>query len=359
MNIELNYSLRKNYNFMYKNFLMEFNDESVNFNSIIQSFIEESYLGYLSNNMNIVTEGFSEFKDKVVNFFKKIWNKFKNFVTKVINYIKLNFTSFEKYIREHRNDIRIEKPYTVSVYNYTIEKDSIDLSCVDDILNSFNSDLDKIKPNMSSEDYADIMKEYKDESYYDTIRGKILNIASPITEGDFIDMTRRKFRDGNDFPTETLVDEEYVKKIIDNYLNFNIIYKSLLTDVSKVKSLINGLISFFNKMPTTKIENDKKYVAVYKVSRNDYTVSKGEETKYEFDSTYIGRITAFYRKQASISKKLIKIFTIAFNIKLKSIEDSQKTYKKIIKNGLNPFNEITDSVKEKKKDNDKKGSDKK
>lgn len=357
MSIELNYTIKKNSNLMYKDFLMEFNDESIEFNSMIQSFVEESYLGYLTNNTSIVTEGFSEFKDKVINFLKKIWNKFKNFISKVINYIKLNFTSFEKYIKEHRNDIRIEKPYTVSIYDYTIEKDSIDLTPVDDIIDNFNKDLDKITPKMTNDEYTEFMKVYKDDSYYDNIRAKILGMSSPVTEGDFIDSLNRKFRNNMDFPSEVTVDEELVTKMIDNYLKFNTIYKSLLIDESKVRSLIKGLITFFNKMPTTKIENDKKYVTKYKVKRNEYNISKGEEESEEFDSSYIGKLTGYYHKQASVAKKLIKIFTIAFNIKLKNIEQSQNTYKKIIKDALNPFNELTDTVKKEK--DKKKGSENK
>lgn len=308
------------------------------FNSYFNSLIE--------SDMSILTEGSNGFVRSILNFFKNLWNKFTNFIKKIINWFRVQFMDFTDYLKEHKNDLHVSEPYTVDGYEYTIDEGNINFSPVDDILNKVNADAKKME-HCTNEEYTEILRSGITGKDLSIIRGRLIGMNEPIDQGDFAAKINESLRGGASYTTMITINDERLREFADKYIQLHSLYKKLLVEEGSMKSMFSKIKYFFEHMPSTKIENGEKKIAVADISRDEFELNK-ENEYMKYTSNFNSRLVGYYQKQADMCKELARIYTTYYSTKLKTLVEAEKFYKKHLRRNISIFSQSTKDKIEKK-----------
>lgn len=333
----------------------------------------ESVLGSHGEDM-IINESFSDFFQKIKDIIKKFidWLKkvFKDFV------IKLNgLISSDKYIKKHHKELNkfgSEHEFEYKGYKFTnVEAANIPaataLSAFEagktgagylttDVYSDWNdyesAGTDEEKKNQTSaiNTALDNQQKLLDDSltdFYDEFRGKVIGESEKIDSTDFAEELFKKFRDGEDTPSDITVDSNIVSACYRRFDN----YKDTIKEIEKnQKAMIKdyeALEKYLDKMIT--IDKANKTLS-FAATSNEYiqknidvlTGASASKTslsgKKIYSSTTTDKMSNYLKTQSSKVSQMCQIHTQAFSAKLEAAKDQFKQDKKILYKALAMIN---------------------
>ena len=297
-----------------------------------------TYYGMIDNNSVIITEGFKDWVNKVVEFFKKMMDSFVNFIKKTIGYLQSYLGDFEKFCEKYEKNLSSFKPFNENIFTFTIKTGKVDTVGLDSVIDEYNRNLNKIK-DMSKGDLHKMITDASKREVMDNIRGKITGSNTPVSIDNFKDALFKSYRDGKLSTTSTNIDSSKVSSMMHEYKEFKDLIKSVEGEADDIRSMFNDLITFFKNMPTYSYEDsDTKKITAYRLSKDKDVVSHTETGKEDHSDEYYRKLVSYYSFCSKHSKDIQHIYTTAFTAKTQAIKDAMSSHKNIIRKALNPFN---------------------
>ena len=328
----------------------------------------ENVMGSHGEDM-IINESFSDFFQKIKDIIKKFidWLKkvFKDFV------IKLNgLVSSDKYIKKHHKELNkfgSEHEFEYKGYKFTnVEAANIPKAnaleafeagkagagyLTTDVYSDWSdyeaasSDEDKKNQTSAINTALDAKQKQLDESltdFYDDFRGRVIGESEKIDSTDYAEELFKKFRDGEDTPSDITVDSNIVSACYRRFDN----YKDTIKEIEKnQKAMIKdyeALEKYLDKMITVDKANKK---LAFTATSNDYITrnidvlagnddGKKLSGKTIHSTTTTDKMSNYLKTQSSKVSQMCQIHTQAFSAKLEAAKDQFKQDKKILYKAL-------------------------
>ena len=290
------------------------------------------------NDRELLTEGFSEFYDKVKAIISRILQFFKSLFERFITALNKIVMS-EKYLIKHEKDFtkfdsKDEFDFNGYVYSFN------DTVPVCSILKDFETgfpglDPDRLTANTGTNktyidsQYEDLLKFVESDGQYDIVRQKVICANTPIYKEDYSDELFRVYRSGQSSKEDITINSS---KVIEN-ITYLKEYKKTMDSVKRSKDRIereyNDLEKFIKSMITKGSSNATDVVNMSlkgsgELKTKEFTVSKDTMTN----------IDLFINAKCNQIMEISNIHTLAFSAKLDAIKEDYKQTKSILYKAL-------------------------
>lgn len=293
----------------------------------------------LESNMNqeVLTEGFTEFYDKVKSIISRIIKFFGSLIQKFITALNKIVMS-EKYLINHEKDFakfNNEDSFDFEGYTYTFS----DTIPVCRVLKDFESgfpglDATQLGNNTAHNkeyidaQYQDILSKTDSDDQYDIIRGQVLQ-TSPIFKEDFQDELFRIYRNGEN--SKEIIDVNSTI-VLDN-MRYLKDYKKTIDSIKRTKDRIEReyteLEKFAKRMVT---KGDSNATDVVNLSLKSQGTAGN--TQFNVSKDTMTNIDLFINAKCNQIIEISNIHTLAFSAKLDATTEDYKQTKSILYKAL-------------------------
>lgn len=297
------------------NFSLETDREFLEINKKFYKTVMES-----SGNQEVIHESFEGFFDgikkiikKILNFLKKIWEKFVNIIMRLVR--------SDSYLKKHLDDLSSfssEDEFEYKGYKFTFSSNIPKESPLEDLLNKVtDSDIANISDGeLSNLDtvkkmYEDVREELDSGNYYDKVRGEVLG-KSDIEETDYSKELFKIFRNDEDSTEEFTVDYSYISTIRSRYKNYE-------KDLKAVKKVRKDVEDIYKKLEDAYEKIAKKA----KKTGSNYTISIPKDNKeIAVNSDVLNWYGLWGKARAAQLEKMSNIHSMAFSAKLDAMKEA-------------------------------------
>lgn len=281
-------------------------------------------LSEAADNQYIINEAFEGFFDtvksiikKILNFLKKIWNKFVNIIMRLVR--------SDSYLKKHLDDLSAfssEDEFEYKGYHFTfksnipsetpltnlVDKVLEDGKNFSDIKDDHGTDSNHIKSM-----YEDIRDELASGSYYDRIRGAVLGKNDLIEETEYSSELFKIFRDDEDSTDKFTVDYSYITEIRTRYKNYDKDLKAVKKVRKDVEDIYKKLEDSYDKIS----KNVKKSGANYQVN-----IPAAQISVNGVDKETLNWYDLWGKARAGQIQKISNIHSMAFSAKLDAMKEA-------------------------------------
>lgn len=308
-------------------------EEYMNANKILRKSILEADM-----DMVVINESFSDFLSKVKDIIKKIIDFIKSLFQRFITQLHKIVLS-DKYLLKHKDDFinfTSDDEFTYKGYTFTFNDN---IPVVDPVA-QYDSDLIGLDFSTLNSDnigekiktlYTQTNKEMKDETIYDSIRGKVLGKTNEtIFKEEFADELFEIYRDGNSYKSEMDITSSEVNEC----LTFLKSYDKLLQVTKKQKNNIESEYKKLEKHISTMVnKGDNAVKGLTAISFN--TTPNGDHTNdYNINSDTTIILNNYINAKCTEIVEMGNIHSLAFAAKLEAEKDAFKQSKEILYKAL-------------------------
>lgn len=295
-----------------------------------------TYLSLKEDDMEILEEGFKDFTKSAVKFFEKMIRKFTEFMSKAFMVIRAYVGNFEKFLAKYKNKLMELNPdFNIMGYQYSFNRDLPRLDKIQQVVQSYNSELQEIK-KMKKEEIVKQRNEFIATEQMNQIRAYVIGASRPIEDDEFIEMTRQSYRSYMDIEEEINITKTELMRILDGYKDL----KQSLNDVTKEKNktilIIESMKNFFSKGPSVHFDNKQKVVYLHQMDINEKGngLTRTGTVKVPQAENQMDLLNTFYNFKWIQSKNLGSICITAVSEKINAIKEALKFYEKVIRKSL-------------------------
>jgi len=346
-------------------FLIGINEEFNNANKVFYRSLLES-----GESSQIITESFSDFFskikeiiDKIIEFIKKLFNKF------IISFNKL--IGSDTYLKKHLKDLdkfKDEDKFTFSNgYEYTFNPNIPSVDVLIEFGDSFVFDnyttgntpnaaiKDKInalktaetKNGAESSEYKTALSELIDAckthyekltneldngTRYDKYRQDIIGAKTPIDDNEYSDELFSVFRDDTSDSSDIDVDKSYINKAITRYKGYDKLIKNTKKQRTEIERAYKNIKKNIEDLSSSGYDGDKKVIRL--TSADDST----SITNILYNQELSNEIDTYLKAKCNEVETVSNLHTMAFSAKLDAINAALKQDKSILYRGLQKVN---------------------
>lgn len=309
---------------------------------ITESFIIANHIGLKDSNMEILTEGFSDFIDNAIEFFKNLLEKFKKFISNIFMYISSFLRGFDKFLVEHKDKINaIDPDFSIYGFNYSFNSSTPNLDSIQSLVNSYNADVGDIH----TKEKADILKEKNDntsDAYFNKLRAQVLGESGEIDFEDFQSECKQAYRSGTDTSEEIHVNKSYLSSIVNDYPKLKQVYKDCQREKDKTITLIESIKTFFSRQAHVHPRNGSKSIYINKIEVNNArnSITHGDKSEIQYSTQSMEKVNIFFSYKWEQSKEIGSIVITAMCEKVNALKEAMRqtesTVRKALFNGKKP-----------------------
>jgi len=308
-----------------------------NYFDINRNHIQVTHLALKDQNVDILTEGMGDFIHSVIEFFKNLLNRFIEFMKNVFMIIYAYIGDFDSFLTKYKDKFSDLKPdFTVKGYEYTFSSSIPKLDEVTNVINDYNSELDKVH-TMKKADIIKEREEFTSETFMNKVRAKVIGANGEITSEEFLDHTKRTYRNNVDKDEiDITVNKSYLDKVINDYPNLKRTFNDANKEKDRVISLIESMKNFFEKSASTYYRNTTKVTGMHHISMNSNSsgITKDDTVEHNYDLQKMDVINTFFNFKYTQSKEIGSICITVMTEKVNAIKECMKLYKVIIRKSL-------------------------
>jgi hypothetical protein len=298
--------------------------------------MQATYLGIKEQSVEILTEGFGDFIQSVIKFFKNMIDKFVAFMKNVFAVISAYLGNFKKFVDTHKEELKnIDPDFKVQGFHYTF-KDSIpNMGRIENIISDYNNELSQLKSRSKAEVVRDRL-EYTSESFYNKIRAEVLGKNGEVLKDELHTEAKKVFRNDSDTEEEIYVDSTYLKSIVDEYLQLSKILLDTLKEKERVVSIISSIKSFFEKSATVYYKDGAKYMSTTQMVKSEKgnSVVAGDKDETKYDGRRLDVTNVFFNYKYAQAKEIGNICINAMIEKVNALREATKFYGSTIRHAF-------------------------
>lgn len=298
------------------------------------------HTGLKDSNVDILEEGFKDFVNGAVEFFKKLINKVKEFMQKVFMYLNAYIGDFDKFIKRHSKELSNKYPnFDITGHKFTIDNNVPDLTIIQGMIDSYNSEITGIS-EMTKSDIVKKRGEAMNPNNLNKIRAKVLSVSSAITKEDYNGECKKKFRNGESDSVTIHVDHNELINIINGFETFKKSYNSAKKDRDKLISLLENIKSFFQKSASLQYNEGKQVIGTNNISVNGKgnAISKTGTNNVDYSTDKMILYNTYFNFKFAYSKEISAICVNAMNERVNALKEQLKQSKDIVRKSLSSSN---------------------
>lgn len=296
--------------------------------------LQVTYLGLKESNVEILTEGASDFLNRAAEFFKRLMEKIKGFFKKVLMYMSAYMGDFKKFLTTYKNELnKLDPEFEIRGYKYTIPSEAPVLDPLKQCVNNFNTELDSIT-TMKKAEIIQRKTDFISTENMDKLRGAILGISKPIEEDSFSETVRKTFRNGETDTIDITVDKSVLSNAIAMYETIEKQHKEVCKSRDELILLIDKLQNYFNKSASVVYRQGKQKIVMSKIEAGDKTVKTNGEIAIDNSNSKLMLINTYYNFKFVQSKEIGNITTLIAVEKANALKEQMKMTKDIIRKSL-------------------------
>lgn len=289
-------------------------------------------IGLSDGDLDILTEGFTDFKDAIVKYFKKFIHMITTIIKNITAFISSYVADFEKFLSDYKDYINKANPdFSIQGHIYTNKIDIPNMSFLTDFVSQFNSKVSKLE-NITLDDIAKIKETFDNNLPF--LRGKLIQESHPLNDGEsFRQALKAKLRDGNNTQTDIYVNKSYLSKVVDEYSYVKKYLAKTKSDYEKLLSIMTGMKSFFERSVSVHYEKEKKYIKTNEIkTENKFEKSNG--LKYDFTTERLQIANKLFEVYFYQCKKLSNLYAIILQEKITSLKEELNQYRVVVRKSI-------------------------
>jgi len=315
---------------------------------INKNHIQVTHLSMKEQSLEILTEGFGDFIDSVIRFFKNLMKRFTEFMKKVFMIINAYLGDFDAFLTKYKDHLqKLDPDFTIKGYDYVFQDSIPRLDKIDAIISDYNSELEQLDGKKK----GDIIKEkdkYVASTQMNKLRAYVLGMSGEIEEDEFVKTARKLYRKGEDEETDIEVKKSYLTKIINDYPHTKKLYNDAVKERDKVMALIDSMKLFFEKSASVYYKGNNKTIGMNKIEKKEsgYGIKNtGNKVEKNYAFSDLEKINTFYNFKFTQAKELGNICVTAMVEKVNALKEALKLYRVIVRKSM------THKKEEEKKEN--------
>lgn len=278
----------------------------------------------IAEDASLLSEGGREFFSKMAEFFRRIWGSVKRMWDRFTGACSRAFSSDEKFVRKYKSLIREKNlaGMTYRGYKYTI----------DEFVPRYQPESEFIKAPDADGMTAATVENYRslvaDESHYDTVRGKVIGMNTPIPYDDFDAELVRVFRDGEEKEEDHEMDGATANQLIQALEDKDELKKcqKLKDDIDKFYSAV---VSYFENAGT--VRGDEFIVNSFTVDGTSMTRSDDHAFKFRVsEEEKVRLVRGLANVRAEEARRISAIYNAAFGAKLDAIKERRVEARRVL-----------------------------
>ena len=264
------------------------------------------------NGFMFMNESIDDFIIKTKNDTVELFGSLDNVFNQMIKIINTNIMKDQKFISTYKDEFMLVENRYVAIYNYNTQNIP-NINILKDIID--------VKFDIRKLDISNVKAFKKNESYYNMIRGKILNHSSlPIGASKFRTECIRLLHGSLSKPVRQELNPKLKMTIIDSLENTPLEIKGIEEEKNRIRSYTN--------MCLMNIVNQFNYIKKY-----------DDLDKYQYDA-----YTTFIYEKVDELRNVLKYIYAAFSLKMDVITERFKVYMDIFKETVLRKNIIKEDV---------------
>jgi hypothetical protein len=298
-------------------------------------------------NTEILEESFADAMHSIVKFFENLLKKFRDFMKKVFTIINAYFGDFEKFVSKHKDELKNLNPnFTIRGYTYSFTSGLPNTSKIENIINSYNSEVSEID-KMNKLTIINDRQKFMNESNLDEIRAYVMGSSTGVKQENFTKELRKSFRSKEEEEKDIHVDKGYLNKIIDEYPEMKRLYNETSKQKDQIAILIENIKNFFNKSASVYYTGSDKKMVVNKIDHNDDGgLNTTDKIEKDFNQNKLEVINTFFNYKYAQAKEIGGMCVTAMIEKTNAIKECLKLYRTIIRQSLTHNKKEPDGVSE-------------
>lgn len=300
------------------------------------------HTGLKDNNVDILEEGFKDFIDGAVTFFKKLIDKVKEFMKRVFMYINAYIGDFEKFLKRHSKELLQKRPdFSITGYKFTIDNSVPDTSIIQDMLSEYNSDLHNIT-NMSKAVITKQRGQYMAPGNLDKIRAKVLGKSTGINKDDYSDECKKLFRNGETESTSIQVNHDVLVEIVNGYEAMKKSYNSAKKEKDKLIALLESIKGFFQKGASLQYIEGKQVIRTDNISVNGKgnSIQRDNKSTTDYKTDTMVLYNTYFNFRFAYSKEISAMCVNAMTERVNALKEQLAQSKTIVRRSLGASKEI-------------------
>jgi hypothetical protein len=308
-----------------------------NFFDIMRDQIMVTHLALKESSVEILQEGFGDFINSAVEFFKKMLARFKEFMTKIFMYLHAYMGNFEKFLTKYRDTLRnLEPDFQIEGYEYSLRSDVPKLDKLKNIVSTYNNELSEID-KLTKADVIKKRREYLSSETLDAVRGHIIGSSTPVISEDYLATVKRTFRNGADKSEMIQVNKTRLLKAIEDYDVLKKFKKECEQEREKTIRLVESIQDFFNRSAAVHYKGDKKVMYMHNVQINhtgDKAQTSGDRQDVDYNGSRMEAINLFFSLKFVEAKEIGSMATTASIEKVHALKEAINLTQTIIRKSL-------------------------
>lgn len=291
-------------------------EENAKYNTILTENLYADFVGNKSNDLSIITEGFTDMISNVVKWFKHWLKVFKKKVMQFLRYLCKFFSKYEANADRYLQSQGFFEPFKIKGYSYKITDVDLPIQLLEEYMNDVRNRAEEIKKyeiNNIRQGLYYQLSNVSGKHILDCYRGKMLNMM-PLTYSQFKKCIKDKIQNGTDKieitigrPQALVICKQYkyAKKVIDSMVNAK----------KKLQDITNVLIEFIDCEAITDKDNPKVNIQITDMSDVVDVPSA---------------LSKFYSQVNLTIRQLHSVFALYYDVKTEVLRDAIAFYAKII-----------------------------
>lgn len=302
---------------------------------IVKEDVIRSHYYNMTENTQILMEGFSDILSKMGDYFKQLIEKIKAFFKKVLMYVDSCFMDLDKFIKKYKKELDDISglDFEIEGYDFTLHNPP-DMTEFESIVNDYNSQLSEIE-KINKTEISNEQKKFLDDDHLCKLRGEILGSNKVIHEDDFQETVRKYYRNGEEDTHNIKIKDSDFKKLLQDIPDMKKGKDEAEKTRDKLIILLDKTQKFFNTKATVMYKNNVKSISTKRIDVSDNEFKSGDDDYVKYSESSVQKLEVFLKFKYNQVNKIAGMINLVASERANAYKDQLKQARIIIKEAIN------------------------
>ena len=302
---------------------------------IVKEDVIRSHYYNMTENTQILMEGFSDILSKMGDYFKQLIEKIKAFFKKVLMYVDSCFMDLDKFIKKYKKELDDISglDFEIEGYDFTLHNPP-DMTEIESIVNDYNSQLSEIE-KINKTEISNEQKKFLDDDHLCKLRGEILGSNKVIHDDDFQETVRKYYRNGEEDTHNIKIKDSDFKKLLQDIPDMKKGKDEAEKTRDKLIILLDKTQKFFNTKATVMYKNNVKSISTKRIDVSDNEFKSGDDDYVKYSESSVQKLEVFLKFKYNQVNKIAGMINLVASERANAYKDQLKQARIIIKEAIN------------------------
>ena len=306
---------------------------NLHYNIVKEDIIRGHYYN-MTENTEILMEGFSDMLSKMGDYFKTLIEKIKAFFKKVLIFVDSCFMELDKFVKKYKKELDniSDLDFEIEGYEFTLHNPP-DMSEFESIVNDYNSQLSEVEKINKTEIFNE-QKKFLDDDHLCKLRGQILGSNKAIHEDDFQETVRKYYRNGEEDTHYIKIKDSDFKKLISNIPDMKKGKDEAEKTRDKLVILLDKTQKFFDTKATVMYKNNVKSISTKRIDTSDNEFKSEDDDYVKYSESTVQKLEVFLKFKYNQVNKIAGMVNLVASERANAYKDQLKQARLIVKEAI-------------------------